>query len=524
LARLPSVSFVSVAGEMGLLTPQQTRESWAVSSQSRRVGLSESSICQRKGWLTRQQVDSVRSEIQRRGMTIRLGRYQIIDELGTGGNGRVYLAKDSLSGTNVALKILLLDDVDDNAALQRFEREAHLAAKVSHPALVQMLDAGSIDEKHYIVMEYVDGPTLADRTLSGPLDESDALSIVREVASALSALHRLQIIHRDVKPANIMLTRDGHAKLMDFGLAKCVKEESFSLTASDILGTPLYMPLEQFDSARTVDARADLYALGATLFHALTGRPPVAGQSIVEIVRCHQRPKPLPSDINPNVSPQADALCARLLAPNPKDRLQSAEETCAAIDACLGNNGHSARRGLISRRFRPWLRKHSRVTVGVSSACLLLAGAATGYSILTQRTSVARSPQPGTHDVTAGVSLQLATPSTRGSVVSATLSQEEIAKRLNRIVTLSPPYMMRSGTSDQDGLSVHAAVQLLLDQAVLPYDIETSLKDTVPQCLATVSPDIRNKPCREALDQLLSPMGLMYQIQDGKVVLVRKGS
>lgn len=520
--RLPSVNFVAVAEEMGLLAPAQVRDVRLASSQQGRARLSDSAICRRNGWLTHEQVNSVRSEIQRRGMAICVGRYRIVDELGTGANGKVYLAEDSKSGRTVALKILLLDDTEDHEALERFRRESRLAEKVTHPALVRMLDFGIIEDRHYIVMEYVDGPTLADRILSGPLAEKEALRMARDVAEALGALHRLHIVHRDVKPSNIMLTREGRARLMDFGLAKCAKDESLSLTASSILGTPLYMPLEQFDSARTVDARADLYALGATLFHALTGRPPVKGQSIVEIVRCHQRSKPYPSEINPRVSSQTDTLCARLLASAPGDRFQSAEDAYDAIDACLSEERRTFRRWIASRTVRPWLRRHRRATVAVSSACLVVLGTTASYHALKE--SQKRPPRSEVRGVSAGFYAQPSESTNRSTTPPAPLSQDEIGSRLDHLVSLLPPYWVRSTPEGQRGLNIHAAVQLLLDQVHIPYDMPASLKNASPQCLDMITPSIKNKRCREALNEILTPAGLTYKIDDGAIRLVKIGS
>ncbi len=147
-------------------------------------------------------------------------------------------------------------------------------------------------------------------------------------------LHDHNIIHRDIKPPNIMLAHEGQVKLVDLGLAKCMGEDSGGLTADYILGTLLYMPPEQLDCSRTVDGRADIYALGATLFDTLTDQPPVKGRSLIEILRCHQLPKRRPSEINPSISATVDALCLRMLAADPEDRFQSAESVRNAVDAC----------------------------------------------------------------------------------------------------------------------------------------------------------------------------------------------
>jgi predicted Ser/Thr protein kinase len=264
-----------------------------------------------------------------------LGRCRLVRKLGEGGMGEVWLARHETLAKDVAVKILPRGIAAEPEAVQRFLREARSAARLEHPNVVQVLDAGSADGVHFIVMQYVDGTDLqriVDKR--GKLSAGDALAAARKVAQALGAAHRLGIIHRDIKPANVLVTRQGRVMVTDFGLARDVGGGG-TVTASDqVMGTPQYLSPEQA-LAEPLDGRSDLYSLGGTLYTLLTGRPPYQGPSPVSVALKHTRPEERPEPIRkfvPDVSADVEALVEKLMAKKPADRFQTAEEAVAAID------------------------------------------------------------------------------------------------------------------------------------------------------------------------------------------------
>ena len=277
-----------------------------------------------------------------------LSKYRLIRLLGAGGMGEVYLARDLTLERDVAIKFLSAERTGDADALRRFVREAQSAAALEHPGICAIhevvADPGG---RAYIVMQYLEGETLADRLNRGPLEPREALTLAMHVAEALSAAHRAGIVHRDLKPQNIMLTRDGRPKLLDFGIAKVAaagadadEETQTSITGPGrIIGTPGYMSPEQVQQ-RPIDGRSDLFSLGAVLFECFTGRRPFKGRNTLEI--CgevqHVNPPP-PSSLRPDLTDSHDELCGRLLAKNPADRFQSAEELLGAIRVLLPGTG-----------------------------------------------------------------------------------------------------------------------------------------------------------------------------------------
>ncbi|HEU4842563.1 MAG TPA: serine/threonine-protein kinase [Ilumatobacteraceae bacterium] len=212
------------------------------------------------------------------------GRYVLGAELGRGGMARVVVARDLRLHRQVAVKLLPVPAAEPSEARQRFVREARAAAAFNHPHAVAIFDAGVADDVLFIVMELVDGETVATRVgRRGPLDVAESLRIVDEVLQALAAAHRAGIVHRDVKPGNVLLTADGTAKLADFGIAKRLDDGAADVTiAGHVIGTPSYLAPEQLAGGRVTPA-VDIYAAGVLLFEMLTGRKPYVGNNAVEI-------------------------------------------------------------------------------------------------------------------------------------------------------------------------------------------------------------------------------------------------
>jgi serine/threonine-protein kinase len=260
------------------------------------------------------------------------GRYELRTVLGRGGTAQVWSAVDRRLGRTVAVKILDLGDAQDRSALARFDREARTAAMLTHPNIVAVHDVGAETGPPFIVMELVAGRSLAERLADGPLDVGAAVDIAMQVCDALAAAHDAGVVHRDVKPANILFTEDGRAKVCDFGIARLLGTGQVDLTASaQAIGTSTYMAPEQL-TGEPVDARTDLYALGCVLHTMLTGQPPFTGDSPIQIAmqHLHQNP-PAVSDRRPGVPPALDHLVAALLGKRPADRPAGAAEVRSAL-------------------------------------------------------------------------------------------------------------------------------------------------------------------------------------------------
>ena len=276
----------------------------------------------------------------------RLGdRYELGETLGRGGMAEVFEGQDQRLNRRVAVKVLRPDLARDPAFQSRFRREAQSAASLNDPNIVAVYDTGEdmLDGagQHamvpYIVMEYVDGHTLRELMSSGRrLLPERSLEIMSSVLSALDYSHAHGIIHRDIKPGNVMLTRTGDVKVMDFGIARAVADAQATMTQGNaVMGTAQYLSPEQA-RGEVVDARSDLYSAGCLLYELLTGRPPFQGESAVSVAYQHVSETPVPpSQIDPAVPPELDGLVLKSLAKNPGDRYQTANEFKADVERAL---------------------------------------------------------------------------------------------------------------------------------------------------------------------------------------------
>jgi len=259
-------------------------------------------------------------------------RYELGETLGYGGMSEVHRGKDVRLGRDVAIKVLRADLARDPQFQERFRREAQNAAALNHPAIVAVYDTGETRTDYgplpYIVMEYVDGRTLRDIVKGeGPLPAKRAMEVMADVCAALDFSHRHGIVHRDVKPANVMITKTGAVKVMDFGIARALADGQAAVTqTAAVIGTAQYLSPEQA-RGEAVDARSDVYAAGCVLFELLTGEPPFTGDSPVAVAYQHVRedPKP-PSSLNPRVPPQLDAIVLKAMSKGPANRYQSSAE------------------------------------------------------------------------------------------------------------------------------------------------------------------------------------------------------
>jgi len=270
------------------------------------------------------------------GVRMLAGRYQVGELIGTGGMADVHAGVDSRLGRRVAIKLLRPALAADPAFRTRFRREAQDAAKMAHPTIVRIFDAGEETlvepdgreiQQPFIIMEFVDGKLLKDLIASGPIEPSDATNIIEQVLTALEYSHRAGLVHRDIKPGNIMLTPTGQVKVMDFGIARAITETSATIAeTSTIVGTAQYFSPEQA-RGEAVDARTDLYSTGIVLFELLTGRAPFVGDNPVAVAYQHVNQQAVaPSAINRRISAALDAVVLRAISKDRFERYQSAAE------------------------------------------------------------------------------------------------------------------------------------------------------------------------------------------------------
>jgi len=260
------------------------------------------------------------------------GRYRVVRKLGSGGMADVYLAEDEDLGRRVAIKILNDRHANDEQFVERFRREAKNAAGLSHPNIVSIYDRGEAEGTYYIAMEYLDGRSLKELLVArGPMPIADAIAFTRQILTALRFAHRKGLVHRDIKPHNVMADADGRLKVTDFGIARAGAASQMT-EAGSIIGTAQYLSPEQARGA-AVDQRSDLYSVGVVLYEMLTGTVPFTGETPVEIAMRHlsDTPRP-PSTKRPEVSPDLDMIVLRALAKNPDDRFQTAEEMDAELE------------------------------------------------------------------------------------------------------------------------------------------------------------------------------------------------
>jgi eukaryotic-like serine/threonine-protein kinase len=301
------------------------------------------------------------------GPTVFNDRYEMHRRLARGGMSDVYLARDLLLDRPVAVKVLFAEYAKDPTFVERFRREAQAAANLNHPNVVAVYDWGQQSGTYFIVMEYVEGRSLSEiiRT-EGPLHPRRAAEITADVAAALGFAHRNGVVHRDIKPGNIMISPSGQVKVADFGIAQAISggTEANLTQAGAVMGTATYFSPEQAQG-RPVDPRSDLYSLGCVLYEMLTTRPPFTGDTPVAIAYKHvQEPAPIPSSTGVAVPPALEAIVAQLLAKDPAQRYASAEDLRADLRNYLEGLPVSA------------LRSQAALAAGLAGAAA--AGAAVG--------------------------------------------------------------------------------------------------------------------------------------------------
>jgi serine/threonine-protein kinase len=332
--------FGKMAVEQGLCTQEELRRCIdEVDSRRVRNPILLKDLMVEKGFVTTTQVNRLNNAIREaRGAaaTHQIPGYQILGKIGAGAMAVVYKARQLSLNRIVAIKVLPRRFTENKDYVERFYKEGQAAGKLNHPNIVQAVDVGEAGGYHYFVMEYVEGKTLYEDLAAGKIfSEKEALDIIIQVAEALRHAHSTGLIHRDVKPKNIMINKDGVVKLADMGLARETTDiEAAKTERGKAYGTPYYISPEQIRGEMDIDGRADIYGLGATFYHLVTGRVPYMADDPVEVMKKHLRDELVPPDhINTTLSAGASEVIEVMMAKNKADRYNNVEELLVDLKA-----------------------------------------------------------------------------------------------------------------------------------------------------------------------------------------------
>lgn len=323
--------FGKMATEQGLCTDEELRRALKElkdRQQTEPVMLNQLMIA--RGFITKNQAERLKKSIKEsKAAAHKIPGYKVLGKIGAGAMAFVYKGRQLSLNRIVAIKVLPKRFSDNPEYVERFYKEGQAAAKLNHSNIVQAFDVGEAGGYHYFVMEYVEGKTLSDDLVNGYVfPEQEAIDIVIQVAHALAHAHAKGLIHRDVKPKNIMISKDGTVKLADMGLARETADlETAQSEAGKAYGTPYYIAPEQIRGKIDIDERADIYGLGATLYHMVTGRVPFMADDSAEVMKKHLREKLVPPDhINTSLSAGISEVVEIMMAKRKEDRYKNVEE------------------------------------------------------------------------------------------------------------------------------------------------------------------------------------------------------
>ncbi|MCW8132770.1 MAG: serine/threonine protein kinase, partial [Planctomycetota bacterium] len=386
--------FGSLCASMKFARPEMVTECLKVQADEegtgQRRGLGEIMIS--RGYLTSEQLAQVLEAQGRSGRARTMGPYELTGKLGQGGMGTVFKARLRGTQIDVALKILPDRMVLNESFLVRFKREATLGKELLHPNIVRTLDFGNDRGVNYIALELVEGGDLDGKLKkAGKLPEREALGVVRDVAKGLMHAHERGLIHRDIKPSNIMFDRAGTVKLSDFGLVKDTNPEASSLTQTGaMMGTPYYLAPEQAQGAKDLDIRADIYSLGATLYHCVTGRPPHEGETPYEVVVKHITEALTPPDqVNSALSAGCCRIVKKMMAKDklhrhasPAEVVEDIERHLRGLQVAEARHAVTARPPAQGRDARPARRPEREARAKKDGPPMIFLGAAAGVLLL----------------------------------------------------------------------------------------------------------------------------------------------
>jgi serine/threonine-protein kinase len=339
MAKLKVEQFVELVRRSGLVDDERLSQALSGVDQSvNDSGIVASSLT-KAGLLTEWQTEKL---LQGRHKGFYLGKYKLLNHIGTGGMGSVYLAEHQVMRHRVAIKLLSNSLAAQPSYLERFHQEARAAAALAHRNIIRAFDVDQHENFHYLVMEYVDGVDLqAIVSRNGPLAYETAANYAKQAAEGLAYAHRMGLIHRDIKPANLLVDKEGTVKILDMGLARFSDESQGSLTMAydqKMIGTVDYLAPEQALDSHKVDARADIYSLGCTLYFMLSGDAPFPQGTIPQRLIQHQSAEPTDiREFRPDAPSELIAICKKMMAKSVDERYQSADEVAAALADWLGD-------------------------------------------------------------------------------------------------------------------------------------------------------------------------------------------
>lgn len=313
--------------EQGLATPDEVQHCVDLARESNDKSLLQLLVDHE--YVTARQIERLRQAIEAERAGQKIPGYKILGKLGSGAMATVYKAKQLNLDRHVAIKVLPRKFSSNAQFIERFYAEGRAAAQLNHPNIVQAYDVGRAGEYHYFIMEFVDGQTVFDDIVKNKrYGEKEAIGIIIQVAQALQHAHERGIIHRDVKPKNIMITREGVAKLADMGLARAVSDkEAAEAEAGKAFGTPYYISPEQIRGDKNIGPPADIYSLGATLYHMVTGKVPFDGKNPSSVMHKHLRqPLEAPDHVNPKLSAGISEVIEMMMAKDPRKRYQNCKD------------------------------------------------------------------------------------------------------------------------------------------------------------------------------------------------------
>jgi serine/threonine protein kinase len=330
--------FGKMAIEQGLCTDEELRESLKLLESRQNISpIILKDLMIELGYITDSQAERLKSSIhESKDAAHQIPGYKILGKLGAGAMAIVYKARQLSLNRMVAIKILPKRFSENPEYVERFYKEGQAAGRLNHPNIVQAIDVGEAGGYHYFVMEYVEGKTIADDLAAGKIfSEAEALEIIIQVAKALAHAHACNLIHRDVKPKNIMISTSGTVKLADMGLARGTTDiEAAQSEAGKAYGTPYYIAPEQIRGKIDIDGRADIYGLGATFYHMVTGRVPFMAENSADVMKKHLREKLIPPDhINTSLSAGVSEVIEIMMAKRRENRYRNIEELLADLEA-----------------------------------------------------------------------------------------------------------------------------------------------------------------------------------------------
>ncbi|MEM7261826.1 MAG: protein kinase [Planctomycetota bacterium] len=328
--------FLKLALSNELISPEDAEKVLVARAERLEIGVerSASEIAVELGLLSESQSDMLMSTLRDLAPPKQIGGFEVLDEIGKGAVGTVYRARQVSLDKIVALKVMHQNRARDESFVEQFELEGRAAGKINHPHVVTAIDAGHADGYHYLAMELVEGQSLkAQIDAAGPLEEAAAIDLARAVAQGLANAHGHGLLHRDLKPDNILMGRDGSVKIGDFGLAMPLDDADLMSVERQRMGTPYYLSPEQAQGKGLSEA-SDIYSLGSTLYFTVTGKPPFTGASLKEILKkaIHQPPVP-PTEVEASIGPLFESLIVDCLAKDPAERVSSARDFLERLEA-----------------------------------------------------------------------------------------------------------------------------------------------------------------------------------------------